>query len=166
MLIRSLLIKAAMLAVTAGLVLWIGWPLPTQEKRVPASLDSRETGEAATVRADGTAGHTRATRTHRSLSTRSSGLSAGGAKLDLNRASVEELTHLPGIGQVLAKRIISHRKNNGLYQSVEDLLEVKGIGKKRMKRLRSLILVSTKPRSPQAMTGQPPQSPPLDRHTS
>ena len=155
-----------MLAVTAGLVLWIGWPLPTQEKRAPPPLDSRETGATATVRVDGPADHIRATRSHRPLSTRNSGLAASSAKLDLNRASVEELAHLPGIGEVLAKRIISHRKNNGLYHSVEGLLEVKGIGKKRMTRLRALVLVSTKPRPPQAMTGHPQPSPRPDRHPS
>ena len=129
---RSFLIKAVMLAVTAGLVLWVGWPVPSQDNRGPVSPVSPDLQ----------------------------------SKLDLNRASVEDLTHLPGIGPVLAQRIIERRQNNGLYRSVEGLLKVKGIGKTRLNRLRSLILVSTTPRPPQAITGQPGYQPTPDRHPS
>jgi comEA protein len=48
--------------------------------------------------------------------------------LDLNHATSEELQSLPGIGPVLAQRILDWREENGSFQSVEDVLSVKGIG--------------------------------------
>lgn len=50
------------------------------------------------------------------------------APVDLNRASAAELEALPGIGPTLAGRILERRERVGAFQSVEDLLEVRGIG--------------------------------------
>lgn len=50
--------------------------------------------------------------------------------LDLNAATAEELDRLPGIGEVLAGRIIQYRTANGPFQSLEELLNVEGIGEK------------------------------------
>ncbi|MGY1839170.1 MULTISPECIES: ComEA family DNA-binding protein [unclassified Modestobacter] len=55
------------------------------------------------------------------------GLPAGGP-LDLNRATVAELDALPGIGPVLAQRIVDHRGTHGPFTSVEQLDDVNGIG--------------------------------------
>lgn len=52
--------------------------------------------------------------------------------IDLNTAGAEELTALPGIGPVLAERILAYRRDNGPFQSVEGLLNVSGIGEKRL----------------------------------
>ena len=46
---------------------------------------------------------------------------------------------LPGIGQVLAQRIISYREEYGSFQTVEDLMNVEGIGEKRMEDILDLI---------------------------
>jgi competence protein ComEA len=59
--------------------------------------------------------------------------------LDLNTARIEDIMTLPGIGEKLAHRIVEYRKSHGGFRSVEDLRGVKGIGKKRMERLRPLI---------------------------
>lgn len=48
--------------------------------------------------------------------------------IDLNRATAEELDALPGIGEVLAERIIACREENGAFSSKEDVLAVPGIG--------------------------------------
>ena len=48
--------------------------------------------------------------------------------VDLNTAGAEELDTLPGIGPVLAERIIQYREEHGPFASVEELDEVKGIG--------------------------------------
>ncbi len=61
--------------------------------------------------------------------------------LDINRASTEELEALPGIGPVLAARIIAYREEHGPFRSVEDLLRVPGIGPATLKRIRELITV-------------------------
>jgi competence protein ComEA len=53
-------------------------------------------------------------------------------KLSLNNSSYEELLEVPGIGPTLAKRIIENRP----YSSVEDLMKVKGIGKKKFEKLK------------------------------
>lgn len=49
-------------------------------------------------------------------------------KLNINTATAEDLTLLPGIGETLADRIIAYRESNGQFTTTEDLLNVKGIG--------------------------------------
>ena len=55
--------------------------------------------------------------------------------LDLNRATAEELTQLPGIGPVLANRIVEWRSTNGRFRTVAELERVPGIGPRMMERL-------------------------------
>ena len=59
--------------------------------------------------------------------------------LDLNRASVEELDRLPGIGPVLARRIVEHRTRLGAFRSTDELLGVPGIGVRSLERLRPYV---------------------------
>ena len=61
-----------------------------------------------------------------------------GRKLDLNLASIRDLTLLPGIGPVTAVRMASVREKQGRFRSVDDLLRVKGVGPATVDRLRPL----------------------------
>ncbi len=157
--VRSLLFKLAMLTVTAGLVLWIGWPLPQPEH--PDGVWTDPSKRSTVVTASSQGGALTPSTTSFPTTTRAHPVptQTGEAKLDLNRATAQELQELPGIGQVLALRIVEHRTNNGFYRSVHGLLEVKGIGQKRMARMRPMVLVSQTPASTgNAMSGSDPQA--------
>jgi competence protein ComEA len=62
-------------------------------------------------------------------------------KLHLNLATAAELDALPGIGPVIAERIVSFREEFGPFQSVDDLLDVPGIGEARLADLRDRLQV-------------------------
>lgn len=64
------------------------------------------------------------------------------ALLDLNRASVVELTRLPGIGTKRAEAIVAFRASHGGFQSVTQLLRIKGIGRAMLRKLRLLVMVT------------------------
>jgi competence protein ComEA len=59
--------------------------------------------------------------------------------LSINRASESDLESLPGVGPVLAERIVSHRETNGRFDAVEDLLEVPGIGEAKLEAIREHV---------------------------
>jgi len=60
--------------------------------------------------------------------------------IDINTASLDELQKLIGIGPVLAQRIIDYREEHGPFQTVEDLLEVKGIGEATLEKFREDVV--------------------------
>jgi competence protein ComEA len=60
--------------------------------------------------------------------------------VNINTASAEELTVLPGIGASIAAAIVSHREANGFFESIEGLMDVKGIGEKKFEELKDLIV--------------------------
>jgi competence protein ComEA len=81
--------------------------------------------------------------------------------IDVNRAGPEELERLPGVGPVKAAEIARVREERGAFRSLEDLLDVKGIGPKTLEGLRGWAAVtdtsadsdSGRPRSPAAERG-------------
>src|SRR5690606_20272718 len=59
----------------------------------------------------------------------------------LNTATAADLETLPGVGPVLAERIVAHRDARGGFERVEDLLEVPGIGEAKLADLRDAVAV-------------------------
>jgi competence protein ComEA len=64
-----------------------------------------------------------------------------GAPIDLNTATVAQLDTLPGVGPVIAGRIVAWRQDNGRFATVDDLGEVSGIGEATLAKLRPLVRV-------------------------
>ena len=61
--------------------------------------------------------------------------------IDLNRATAQDLTQLPGVGEAIAKRIVDFREQHGPFKRVEDLMKVKGIGEKSLEKIRPYVRV-------------------------
>ena len=80
-------------------------------------------------------GHPRAT-------PRSARQTSRAARIDLNRADVAELTQLPGIGPVLATRIVQAREADGPFAAVDDLHHVGGVSRRTIEQLRRLVTVT------------------------
>jgi competence protein ComEA len=65
----------------------------------------------------------------------------GAGRVRVNQADLADLQMLPGVGPVLAERIMVHRAENGPFSSVEDLLAVSGIGEGKLSALRDAVVV-------------------------
>ena len=147
--IRSLAVKFIMLAVTIALVYWFGrGASESSPKHAASGDDSRNVPlvapaavESDTKRSDRFAA--RAVTAESGAFSEASGGSASGTLLDINRAGAEELESLPGVGAVLAQRVIEYRMTVGRFQTIEDLRAVKGIGPKVFARIKPLVTVTT-----------------------
>lgn len=60
-------------------------------------------------------------------------------RININTANAGQLETLPGIGPVYARRIIEYRTKNGPFTTVEELIQIKGIGKKRLEKLKPFV---------------------------
>src|SRR5712671_8113694 len=72
--------------------------------------------------------------------------------INLNTATSEELQLVPGIGPATADKILQMRKSYGAFKSVDDLLAIRGIGKKRLDKMRRYLTVG----KPAAASKTPP----------
>jgi competence protein ComEA len=64
-----------------------------------------------------------------------------GLALDPNRATAADLEAVPGIGPMLARRIVEFRQERGPFQNIENLLEVKGLGPKILEKIRPYVVI-------------------------
>ena len=76
----------------------------------------------------------------------SSGIALAGkpaptGKVNINSASAQQLSTLPGVGQKLAARIVEYRQKSGGFKSAQELVNVKGIGEKNFQKLQPYIVV-------------------------
>jgi len=69
--------------------------------------------------------------------------------VNINTATSEELQQVPGIGPATAEKILQMRKSYGAFKSVDDLLAIRGLGPKRLEKMRKYLTVgkSTPPKS-------------------
>jgi competence ComEA-like helix-hairpin-helix protein len=83
--------------------------------------------------------------------------------ININNANSEELQQVPGIGPATAEKILQMRKSYGAFKSVDDLLSIKGIGKKRLEKMRKYLTVSKSPAPNKiarpAVSASPPKKP-------
>jgi competence ComEA-like helix-hairpin-helix protein len=63
--------------------------------------------------------------------------------INLNTATADQLEEVPGIGPATAQKILDTRKSYGAFKSVDDLLSIKGIGQKRLDKMRKYLTVET-----------------------
>jgi competence protein ComEA len=141
----SLLIKLGMLGLTLGVVLWVGWTVP-QSHYAEAERTSKTSVPQESLRSTAPMAVSEATFIPaRPQSAPQTSTRSVVEKLDLNRATEQDLEALPGIGPVLAERILEYRQARGVFRDVEQLRRVKGIGKKKFDRIRSLVGVTSLP---------------------
>ena len=76
----------------------------------------------------------------RSTSTKT--MATAAAPVNLNTATAEQLTTIPGVGAKTAERIIEYRQKNGGFKKVEDLMNVSGVGEKSFLKMKPLITVA------------------------
>ena len=62
--------------------------------------------------------------------------------IDLNRATTDELTRLPGVGPALARRIVDVRDAEGPFTQVDDLGRVRGLSVRKVEKLRALVTIA------------------------
>lgn len=147
---RALLVNLSMLAATMSLVFWIGWKVPTDSRPAAdlpdvvseSSVDgapSMALSRAAAI--DASMRPSEAAIPSPVLTAPSATPASHAGSLDLNRAGVDDLQRLPGIGPALAARVVEFRRLHGPLATVDDLLQVKGIGQKRLDRLRGQVMV-------------------------
>ena len=71
----------------------------------------------------------------------SAGSSAAGGLVNVNTATAAELEALPGVGEVIAQAIVDYRTQNGPFATVDELLDVSGIGDATLANIRDLVTV-------------------------
>ena len=94
--------------------------------------------------------------------------------INLNTSSAAELQEVPGIGPATAQKILDTRKAYGAFKSVDDLLAIKGIGAKRLDKMRKYLTVGKAPAKKQSTSAEraaspskpPPQKAPANQKPS
>ncbi len=84
--------------------------------------------------------------------------------VNINTANSEQLQTVPGIGPATAGKILQMRKSYGAFKSVDDLLAIRGLGPKRLEKMRKYLTVgkaaAAKPTTPSAKSTTPAERPP------
>jgi competence ComEA-like helix-hairpin-helix protein len=90
--------------------------------------------------------------------------------VNINSATAEELQQVPGIGPATAEKILQMRKSYGAFKSVDDLLAIRGLGAKRLEKMRKYLTVGKPaPKSnalPNHMPGAHPRTNPEEARSA
>ena len=73
--------------------------------------------------------------------------------VNINTATSEELQQVPGIGPATAQKILQMRKSYGPFKSVDDLLAIRGLGQKRLDKMRKYLTVAKPPSAKSVLPG-------------
>jgi competence protein ComEA len=153
--VSALLLKCAVLGVGLLFVYWAGWPkpsltipsipsipsVPQTSVGIPNAVLSDSAGYAPGEARNAPFGGKEASQPFHAVADEKN-IQRGEVTaflVDLNEGTSAELEHLPGIGAILAERIVSHRASQGAFRRVEDLVLVPGIGDKRFQQLRPFV---------------------------
>lgn len=99
------------------MILWLGWSVPQANQGGVSPRQPQDISEGVTIPGPYNS-------------------------LDINQATKEELEAFPGIGPVLANRIIERRKSVGLFSAIEDLRAVEGIGEVKLAQLKTYFTLN------------------------
>lgn len=147
--IKSLLLKLGMLSMTIGVVIWVKWAPQAPVQHIPSATEKQVVASRTTEleerrsRSAGASSRDVQGPYIESVAQTKPSTTATHSRLDLNQAGARELESLPGIGAVMAQRVIAFRQSVGGFRTIEDLRQVKGIGAKTFDRLKSFVTVST-----------------------
>jgi comEA protein len=140
-LLPTLLVRLILVGLTMAVACWIGWSVPGSHDAEPLQAAADLAGErASSVPLVPKKSRTTVNLPAERPKTKSSGQTAR-TTLDVNQATAQELEQLPGIGPVLAGRIVEFRNSRDGFTSVDQLRRVKGIGRKTFERIRAFIAV-------------------------
>jgi competence protein ComEA len=73
---------------------------------------------------------------------------APAGKVNINTATADQLSALPGVGEKLAARIVEYRQKSGGFKSVQELMNVKGIGEKNLAKLQPHLTAESTQKAP------------------
>lgn len=139
---KSLFLKGGILGFGFVAVLWAGWPQPPI---TPLDHFSSRSESEAVQENQHQLPPVSSISNNESLraSTQGGNLQTADVPplVNLNVSSQKELEALPGIGKVLAGRIVTYRSTHGAFQRINDLVKVSGIGGKRLQRLLPYVTV-------------------------
>lgn len=110
-----------------------GYKHSTQVNKTPA--DTSATTNALKADSSGSKQDDKAQSKSKKGKSKQAGKLKPSEKININKAGVDEIQRLPGIGPVLAERIIAYRDSAGVFGEPDDILNVKGIGEKKLAKM-------------------------------
>jgi competence protein ComEA len=84
------------------------------------------------------------------LATAAAAKAAPSGKININTASAQQLTALPGVGEKLAARIVEYRQKQGGFKNVSELMNVQGLGEKNLAKIQAYLTTSGEAAKPTA----------------